>query len=165
MKIWPLAIAASGAAMGFWRGPADVHVLILSGDTNGNLAPCGCTKPMSGGIKRRVRAAKQLSVADRTTMLDNGNLVVGTDRQDQLKAQTMAETLAAGGWKAINVGPNDARLGLGMLLSMNSLSDGRLISSNLEDTEVKRFALSGPFLVLGLTSNPEQVAAPLGQRA
>lgn len=164
MRLWPLAIAACGAAMGFWRGPSDVQVLILSGDTNGNLAPCGCTKPMSGGIKRRVRAAKQLSLSGHTTLLDNGNLVAGTGRQDQLKAQTMAEALGAAGWNAINVGPADARLGLGLLLSLHSLSQNKFVSSALRSSEVNQYVVSGPFMVLALSSSPQQVAAPLGQR-
>lgn len=165
MRLWALALAGIGAAAGLWRGPDPVQVLILSGDTDGNIAPCGCTKPMTGGIKRRVRAAKALSLAGHTTLVDNGNLVAGIGRQDQLKAQTIAQILGDAGWDAINVGPADARMGLGMVLSLSSLSGGKLVSSGLQESEIQRFKVSGPFLIIGISAQPETVAAPLGQPA
>src|SRR5438105_15966351 len=131
MRLWPLGFAAAGALAGLWSGPASPQIVILSGDTDGNLAPCGCTKPMTGGIKRRVEAAKELSIPGHTTLLDNGNLVAGNSRQDELKAQTAAEILGKAGWDVINVGPSDAKLGLGMLLSLNSLSGGKLLASEI----------------------------------
>src|SRR2546423_5912045 len=101
MKLWLPAMAGMGVAAGLWSGPQSAQVLILSGDTDGNLAPCGCTKPQTGGIKRRVEAAKALSIPGHTTLLDNGNLVAGIGRQDQLKAQALAEILGAAGLGAV----------------------------------------------------------------
>lgn len=167
MKLWPLAVAALGAGAGFWSGPATPQILILSGDTNGNLAPCGCTKPMTGGIKRRVEAAKELSLPGHTTLLDNGNLVSNTARQDELKAQTAAEILGKGGWNAINLGPEDAKLGLGMILSLNSLSGNKFLASEIssppEGGDIQQFVVTPPFLVIGVASNPSLVGGPLAQ--
>ncbi len=169
MKLWPIGLAAAGAVAGLWSGPSTPQIVILSGDTNGNLAPCGCTKPMTGGIKRRVEAAHELSLPGHTTLLDNGNLVDGNSRQDELKAQTAAEILGKAGWNAINVGPADARLGLGMLLSLNSLSGGKLVASELspnpEGGEIQPYVVSPPFLVIGVTANPSLIGNAVAQAA
>ena len=140
--------------------------MIVTGDTNGYLSPCGCTKPMTGGIKRRVEAAKELGAKGHTTLLDNGNLVAGEGRQDQIKAQTAAEILGAAGWDAINVGPADARLGLGFVLSMNGLANGKFVASGLQtsqESNIQKFIPSPPFFVIGIAAHPEMVAQPLGQ--
>src|SRR5436305_1694367 len=107
MKFFPLLVASIGFGAAAWSTRQDTQVVILTGDADGNLAPCGCTKPQTGGIKRRITAAKELSVPGHTTLLDNGGFVTGTGRQDQIKAQTMAEILGTAGWDAINVGPAD----------------------------------------------------------
>lgn len=166
MKLLPLTIAALGLTAAFYPSQRTQQILIITGDADGNLAPCGCTKPMTGGIKRRIQAAKELSIPGHTTFLDNGNLVAGIGRQDQIKAQTAAEILGAAGWDAINVGPADAKLGLGMLLSMNSLAQGKFIASQLQPggmSDIRRFSVSPPFLIIGVAAQPEQVGPPIGQ--
>jgi len=166
LRFWPLSIAAMGLGAGFWSQSSVPQVLILTGDSDGNLAPCGCTKPMIGGIKRRIQAAKELTVPGHTTLVDNGNLVAGTTRQDEIKAQTIAEILGASGWDAINVGPADARLGIGMLLSLNSLSSGKLISSQMQSSpgvDIRQFTISPPFLIIGVAANTDSIGKPLGQ--
>ena len=166
MKLFCLAIAVLGLSAAFWPAQRTQQIVILSGDADGNLAPCGCTKPMTGGIKRRIQAAKELSVPGHTTLVDNGNFVAGVGRQDQIKAQTMAEILGAAGYDAINIGPFDARLGLGMLLSMNSLAQGKFVASELAPTGQEDFnqsIISGPFLIIGISANADQVSQPLGR--
>ncbi|MEA2552314.1 MAG: hypothetical protein QOJ65_490 [Fimbriimonadaceae bacterium] len=165
MKLLPLALVGIGAAAGFWSGPQPPDVLILTGDIDGNIAPCGCTKPMTGGIKRRIQAAKSLAVPGRTTLLDNGNLVAGTSRQDQIKAQAIAEILGSAGWDAINLGPADAKLGLGMVLSLNSLSGGKFIASQLgPGKDLRDFAVHPPFFVMGVAANSDALAKSLGEQ-
>lgn len=145
------------------RAPQAPQVLILSGDYNGNLAPCGCTKPMTGGIKRLVSAAVSLRDKAHTTLLDNGGWVLGAGRQDALKADALAEILGKAGWTAVNVGPREEKLGKGELLSMQSLSQGKLLASvqngpsfNDPDLKFQRFVISGPFFVLGVSMPTEK---------
>ena len=63
--------------------------LIVTGNYQGQLSPCGCTKPMSGGIKRLATLA---SVSE-GVVVDSGGWVSGSGTQDVLKAETVAETL------------------------------------------------------------------------
>jgi hypothetical protein len=168
MKFLPLLVASIGFGAAAWPGRQQTQIVIITGDADGNLAPCGCTKPQTGGIKRRIAAVKQFSLPGHTTLLDNGNFVAGTGRQDQIKAQTMAEILGAAGWDAINVGPADARLGMGLLLSMNGLANGKFVASQLQpspDSGLQQFSVSPPFLVIGVAAQPETVGQPLGQVA
>ena len=164
MKLPYLLFAIAGVAAAAWRPSVDdVQVVMLTGDANGNLAPCGCTKPMVGGIKRRIEAIREMSVPGHTTLLDNGNLVAGIGRQDQIKAETMAEILGAAGYDAINIGPNDARLGAGMLLSVNSLSGQKLVSSQLSDSQtISQFVTKPPFLIIAVSDAATSVASYVG---
>ena len=166
MKIFFLGAAAIGIVASLLPMRSTPQIVILTGDANGNLSPCGCTKPMTGGFKRRITAAKQLSIPGHTTFLDNGSLVSGIGRQDEIKAQTMAQMLAKAGWNAINVSPSDARLGLGLVLSLNSLSDGKLVASNVApstESNLAQYVISPPFLVIGVSAHPDLVSQPLGQ--
>jgi len=124
---------------------------------------------MTGGIKRRIEAIKEMRVPGHTTLLDNGNLVSGEGRQDQIKAETFAEIMGAAGYDAINIGRNDARLGPGMLFSMNNLSGGKLISSQLlakqEAGSIEQYDMSPPFLVIAVSDAAETIASAVGTSA
>jgi hypothetical protein len=128
----------------------------------GYLSPCGCTKPMSGGIKRRATAVHLHFRRDRTVILENGGFVASTGRQDELKAETAVEILRALGVTAINVTASDARLGRGLLLSLNSLSDDRFVSTSISQPEIQAFRASGPFLIGGATTSATSLRDALG---
>jgi hypothetical protein len=118
---------------------------------------------MVGGIKRRVEAIREMSIPRNTTLLDNGNLVAGVGRQDQIKAETMAEILGAAGYDAINVGSNDARLGAGMLFSVNNLSGNKLISSQLTGSDlIQQFVAKPPFLIIAVSDAASSIASYVG---
>lgn len=166
MKLLPLA----AAILGLWGGVASLTAgdetrLILTGDTRGYLSPCGCTSPMIGGIRRRASAIRSLTIPGRTVILDNGALVAKSGRQDQMKAETLAQTMADLGVTAINVGPSDALLGQGGLTQVATLSGGALTSlsiSNPEGHSIAPFVSRAPFIVGGATDSPAALAGPLG---
>lgn len=126
-------------------------VLIFSGDTAGYLSPCGCTYPMSGGIRRQVQAARSLTLKGATTIVDNGGLVVGISRQDELKAEALAEILGKAGWAAIHFGPAEAALGHGMTHALQDLSGGRLLASGAEPdfrgAQLGRYKIDGRYII------------------
>jgi hypothetical protein len=148
------------------RQAGDGWVVLVSGDADGYLSPCGCTKPMSGGMRRMATAAKQLRRPGRTVHLENGGLVAGAGRQDEIKAETLAEAFRRMEVAAINLGPAEARLGPGAVASISRLSGGRLLTSVLRGPEalgLPRYAREGPFLIGAASAQPEAVAAPLDE--
>ena len=77
-------IASSALVAGFLPqtrpvppAPAREWVLLISGNTEGYLSPCGCSKPMSGGIKRRGQMLKTLTVPGKTILLETGRFTNG----------------------------------------------------------------------------------------
>lgn len=133
--------------------PADEPwTVLLSGDADGYLAPCGCTSPMQGGLKRRTAALRQ--GGERKVVLDNGGLAGGLDAQHRIKGQMAARALRLAEVDAANFGGQDARLGAGEALSLNRLSGGRLVSTSLRPSAtvpVEPWREAGPFLVGGAT--------------
>ena len=140
-------------------------VVILSGDTLGYLSPCGCTQPMSGGIKRKTAAIKELTKGGSSLILENGGLVHKHDRQSEIKAETLAQSLKGIGVDAINLSSEDAQLGRGMMLSLANLSGENLISGSIEhnpDLPIWEGRVKDGICVGGATTRPERMATALG---
>jgi len=159
---WLASLGVLGFAVAFGSASSDHHVLIVTGSIEGYLAPCGCAKPMSGGLKRRVTAIRQWSVKGRTTVIDNGGSVSGVGRQDQMKAETFAETMKLVGIDAINCGLEEARLGSGMVAAIDRLSGGALVNTGY--SAVADFKASGPFLIGAVDPRTSQLSAALGEQ-
>lgn len=137
--------------------------VLLGGDTDGYIAPCGCTSPMTGGLKRRATALKEAGAA--AIVLDNGSLSGGIDRQNVIKAETAAQSLEATGAAAANLSWRDSALGRGELLSLLGLSKGRIVSTSVEtgsSVAIDPWRKAGPFLIGGATSRPETLSRNLG---
>ena len=84
------------AALGFYRPaapePRAVPLGVVFGsEINGYLTPCGCSKPMVGGIPRRATLLKQLAEKHTLLALENGDLTKAAGRQDELKAESLIE--------------------------------------------------------------------------
>jgi len=104
--VW--GIAASALVAGFIPQPrANLQaegrewVVLISGNTEGYLSPCGCSKPMSGGIKRRGQMLKSLTEPGRTVMLETGHFTTGNGIQDRYKAEALADAVSV--WKTDGV--------------------------------------------------------------
>lgn len=156
------------ASVAFAPATADPWTVIVGGDTMGNLAPCGCSKPMTGGVRRKATAVRSLSVPNRTVYLENGPLSDGLGRQAEMKAETMAEILGDLRAGAINLAQEDALLGPGVVASIARLSGGRLISGSLRESATNPLPSSravGPFLVGGVTVAATRIASALREQA
>ena len=169
MRSWILAggIATLAAAGVLQQPDKRPYTIIVGGDTDGYLAPCGCSTPMVGGIKRRATAVKLLWNPGRTIFLENGGLVSGTTEQDHIKADTLAFSLAEMKATAINYGPSEARLGAGTLLSLKRESGDKFVSSSVaksETNELRQFILAGHYLIGGVSTQPDLVAAPIQEQ-
>ncbi|MEX2242509.1 MAG: multiheme c-type cytochrome [Fimbriimonadaceae bacterium] len=161
--VWLAAVSLFGYSLDLVPLAPGRHVLLISGATEGYLSPCGCTKPMSGGVRRRIGALRQLTVAERTTIIETGGMVAGTMRQDEMKAEALAEALGLVKVAAINYGLEEARLGAGMAASLDRLSGEALLASGLQAAQVpvKRFKSSGPFLIGGIEPRTAELGAAL----
>ncbi len=115
-------------------GPADSEVqavILIGGDSQGSLGPCGCTKPMVGGIKRRATAAKQLGIPGKTIHLDMGGFFGGLDRQADMKAETLAQSLKAMKVDAVLLTEADARRAPTTVESLRRLSGAPWLDGSL----------------------------------
>lgn len=163
--VWAAAIAIFGFAIGGGgRHQSSNHILIISGQSEGYLSPCGCVKPMTGGIRRRNTAVKSLVVPGKTTIIDSGSSVDGNDRQSEMKAEAVAESLGLLKVAALNYGLEEARLGAGMASSIERLTGHALLATGISDPLIptKRFVKSGPFLIGGIDPRTPQIATALG---
>lgn len=107
--------------------------MALSGEIDGSLTPCGCSSPMLGGLARRVSLLNGLP--RNLIRLENGDLVVGTGRQDELKADTAIQALNVAKYDAFNLGERDFALGLDYLRSLQVRSTASFLCANAVDAE------------------------------
>lgn len=124
--------------------------LVAAGSQQGYLSPCGCVKPMSGGIRRRAAALKTLGEPSRRAVVELGPLSGGLGRQQELKVETLAEALNLMEVDAVSLSRTDAQLGAGVVASLQRLSGGRLVSSGVTGAsglDLKTFVVKGPFLI------------------
>lgn len=180
MKAWGALVAMGGLAAGFasyqpapqGKLPKRPWTLVVGGDTSGFLSPCGCTFPMTGGIRRRATAVRQLEEKAEVVSIDTGNFVSDTGRQSEMKAETMAQALASVDTAAIAYSARDAQLQNAS--SIPRLAEGRVIASDLREPVegVSQFVEQGPFFIGSasgapspLTGGADAVAKRLSEEA
>lgn len=163
LQVVSLAVGVAGLAYALRSAPGPVTI-VVSGDFKGYLSPCGCSYPMIGGIKRRASAIRSIAQKSKLIVVDNGGLVSGTTRQDEIKAETLAEALSLMGADAINLGVEEARLGKDMVAAIQRLSGNRLISTQLPSPAplgIKPYVAKGGYLIGGACSQPGPIAKAL----
>jgi hypothetical protein len=123
-----------------WQGPAlssrqtkeaETFSVVLTGELNGHITPCGCSKPMLGGLPRRASYLRSLGEKSAVVRIENGDLTEALGRQDELKAETIIEALDLLRYDAVNLGEKDFRLGVPYLLSLQARFKGALLSANV----------------------------------
>lgn len=124
--------------------------ILIGGDTRGYLSPCGCVKPMSGGVRRRLTAIKAAQAQGQTLTLELGGLTAKANRQAEIKLETLAEILRIGSVDAIGLAPEDLKINPGILGSVHRLSGEKLIATNpttLGNQILPQYADKGPFII------------------
>jgi hypothetical protein len=122
--------------------PTEVHAvsLVVSGDTNGWIVPCGCTSNQSGGMPRRGTLVEQLrashdgvgtdvAVVD-VVVADVGGAPGGDSVYERIKFEAILAGEAAMGVVAHNLGGREIDLGVDYLRSVADRTQAPLISAN-----------------------------------
>ncbi len=126
-----------------WSQAPPAAVLVVSGEQNGYLQPCGCTDGQLGGLGRRYDLIEKLRAKGwPVAAVDLGNLIHnpagsrGGPQQERIKFDTALKALAAMNYSAVAVGPEDLKIGveqtLGLLMNLKS---PLFLSANLKPTE------------------------------
>ncbi len=122
-----------------WAARPPAGVLVISGEQEGYLQPCGCTDGQLGGLGRRYDLVEKLKAKGwPVAAVDLGNLIHdpagsrGGPEQEKVKFDTALKALAAMNYQAVALGPEDLKLGvmetLGVLLN---LKGPRFLAANL----------------------------------
>ncbi len=128
MKLIVPLIGLGCLSAGLWGEQASDVTVIISGGARGHLSPCGCTKPMSGGLMRLATLIRQYKKSGNVVWIDAGDITAEPGRQSQLKAETYSETLGDLQVDAVAYTSSDQRQGMGLLTAGTSLSRAKWIS-------------------------------------
>jgi predicted CXXCH cytochrome family protein len=165
MKWWPGALVVIGAAGLLIPQHSDRQTLILYGDLRGYLSPCGCTSPMSGGLKRAATVVRQLQHNKGAVLAMPGSFVGSSSRQDELKFDAVSESARSLKAGAAGFAANDAGLGAGAMFQADQLSDHRFVASDLTNSPanpLRAEAVQGGFLFGSLSASPQMLGAAVG---
>lgn len=166
-SVWLIAIAVFGLGL-TGREQGEPVTLIIGGDTRGYLSPCGCTKPMSGGIRRMATAIEQLGPKDKRIVFFSGPLTGAVTRQNELKLDAQAEALREMGVTGVGLAEQDTRLGVGSLIAFNELYGGQLVASGLKPSTSNPFVervSKGPAIFAAISEGNSSIASALREEA
>jgi hypothetical protein len=115
-----------------WPQPA--FVLVVTGQQQGYIEPCGCTglENQKGGLARRHTFIRQTLLKEKrwpVVAFDVGNQVRRFGRQQEIKYQMTIEGLKKIGYHAIGFGPDDLKLSVGELVAAAAPADDDLKNS------------------------------------
>lgn len=141
--IWVLAAAV--AWLGASAGPTkSADTVFIAGDFAGQLTPCGCVKPMVGGVLRLATAVKALNKGDLSLFVVNGAVTKTSERQSELKAEALGELLGNLNCDALAPSEFDRSLGEPLWDSVSRLSKGVVQLSGIRKVKGIDIAVAGP---------------------
>ncbi|RYG47240.1 hypothetical protein EON79_07895 [bacterium] len=156
-----LALAAAGVFCLGLRPAEPVWTVVIGGDSDGHLAPCGCTFPMTGGIRRRSTVVRDHAPTEHRLVLDTGSFVTSVGPQDRFKAEMLAEAAGTMG-AVVALTPSEAQFGPGQFAALRALAGDAYVSGNVKGVEgLENVAERGPFAITALATDPEGISGPL----
>jgi hypothetical protein len=115
------------------RPAAGPLAVVLSGDTAGWIAPCGCASNQSGGLARRATYLGQVRGQSAVIAADVGGAVRGTSPYDRVKLEAILRGEALMGVAAHNIGAAEARFSPDFLRKLSAGNGVPLVSANVRD--------------------------------
>ena len=97
----------------FTDWPTPKAVVVITGELDGYIEPCGCTgkENQKGGLSRRQNFLRAVNTAGWPLLaVDLGGQVRRFGRQSEVKFQSIADGLRSMGYSAVGLGPDDLRL-------------------------------------------------------
>lgn len=108
--------------------------LVLSGQLEGRLEPCGCASGQLGGLSRRVFHLQQ-ERGNHDLKIEGGNLIapglLPASMLDEQKLDTALSVLDRAGYQVVCVGPEDLRLEVDALARTFAAFSGTVLASDL----------------------------------
>ncbi len=119
-----------------WKTKPDL-VLVVSGQMEGYVQPCGCSYPQKGGLARRYNFIQSLK--DKgwpVAAVDLGDIAPSSGPQQVLKYSTSMKALRLMGYQAIGIGKNEFLMPFteALAYSINSPKP-RMVAVNLANTD------------------------------
>lgn len=152
-----LSVSVLGSSI-LWK-PDSTITLIVTGNAMGQLSPCGCTKPMSGGIKRMVTKIKELRNSGPSIWVDLGSNIAGKTDQDQLKFETYLQIAASAKVDFIDLETDVRTLGRSGAISAENLIGPNRNINTLPQTKLGiRFRKTGDGVEVS-SSNGKKILA------
>src|SRR6266404_364722 len=115
--VWPAAVVllVVTAAVAWRIAKSRAHVrplvVVVSGDTAGWIAPCGCTSNQSGGLPRRGTYVEGIRRDRGVILVDAGGAPGGTSIYDRIKFEAILKGERLMGSAAHNLGGPEAAFG------------------------------------------------------
>jgi hypothetical protein len=167
-----------GEGKPFAHWPTPTAAIIISGQQNGYLDPCGCTEGQKGGLGRRLDLLERLRAQGwPLTLLDLGGLIEdpatarGGPKQTEVKFTVALRALALMGYDALALSADDLKLGvfeaLGHVLNLGerpqvvAANVAAVEGSGLEATVRPSVRASAGSVPIGVTAvlDPKALAA------
>lgn len=166
----PRRVVAAGIALllglTVWDGcrkyspPVAATMIVISGDTQGWITPCGCTANQSGGLLRRATCLNQLRASANVLYFDVGGAGAGNSPFELAKLQATFDGENAMGISAHNIGGSELAVGADALRKISDELHVPLICANAHQSDgtpiapaMRIFAASGKRLaVIGVVS-------------
>lgn len=106
-----------------WKKPA--VAILLSGELNGYLEPCGCSPEFQlGGLSYRADLVRTIREDKKWpfTAFDLGNIVLRDRLQDKIKFRRILQAFSQLDYRSVSLGTAEIRLGADHLLLLENLS-------------------------------------------
>ncbi len=129
-------------------------VIFLTGETLGQLKPCGCTADQLGGFEKRKTVLDSVD-SKRRLVLDTGNLIKGESEQDLLKYDIIIQALSMLDYDAVNFNARDveiARNRFGLENMPFAVISGSDDTGQVKPTYTKTFRADGNVLQVTVAS-------------
>ncbi len=85
-------------------------IVFFTGNTLGELKPCGCTGGQLGGLSRRATIFNRVS-DDKRLIIDTGSLVAGRGEQDEIKFNIILQALGLLDYDLVSLSEEDIETG------------------------------------------------------